>query len=87
MVVRNTGSFFIFGGAGGVAGLDSIALKYLSAKLGSPASVIRLVAMVNETKMARINVARIIVELLNCRLSWWNVAECVFRVTDMRSHE
>ena len=67
MVVRTTGSFFIFGGAGGVAGLDSIALKYLSAKLGSAASVIRLVAMVNETKMARMSVARIIAGLRNCR--------------------
>ena len=67
MVARTTGSFFIFGAFGGVGGTDSIALKYLSLNVGSPASVIRLVAMVNETKMARINAARIIVELLNCR--------------------
>jgi hypothetical protein len=65
VVLRTTGSFFIFGGAGGVAGLDSIALKYLSAKLGSPASVIRLVAMVS--RMITID-TRIIAGLLNCRL-------------------
>ena len=64
MVVRTTGSFFIFGGAGGVAGLDSIALKYLSLNVGSPASVIRLVAMVSKTMM---RVVRIIAGLRNCR--------------------
>ena len=72
MVVRTTGGFFIFGGAGGVGATDSIAAKYLSAKLGSAASAIRLVAMVSKMKMS---VIRIIAGLLNCQWWWWNVAD------------
>jgi len=64
VVVRTTGGFFIFGGAGGVGATDSIAAKYLSAKLGSAASAIRLVAMVSSTRTMD---TRFIAGLLNCR--------------------
>jgi hypothetical protein len=76
-VLRTTGGFFIFGAFGGVGGVgatDSIAAKYLSANAGSPAFVIRLVAVVSKM-MAR--VVRIIAGLLNCRLWWWCAVECM----------
>jgi hypothetical protein len=72
VVVRTTGGFFIFGGDGGVGATDSIAAKYLSAKLGSAENVIRLVAMVSKARMREV---RIIAGLLNCRWWLWNVAD------------
>jgi len=68
VVLRTTGSFFIFGAFGGVGATDSIAAKYLSANAGSPAFVIRLVAVVSKMMAS---VVRVIAGVLNCRLWWW----------------